>query len=590
MRPWPVLLVCLACNGPAETEDTVVDTETGTETDVAVDASATITPEAGGTLTLDAFVLDVPAGAVAETVDITARWLTADELAEVSPDALTGLELGPDGLAFSAPATASMSFSLAELGMDPDSDEVLVHTWVSVTSDGAVDDTLSFPPTDDPDALPTMALSYDEDEGAVHGSVAHFSKLIVRKAYDVDGLKVQAGYLPKSVQAHVGEVWWPHASVKNLATDGFVLPLLSLTVATKSIAGDFSISARDGSTWTTGEDVYVDTRTPTVAPGARGGWGAFQVGCTQQGTGSFTRDVSFWTDEEGVTSDADPGRIRFRIPITCAEAGTRPNRCSPTLPKADSVARLSPKLNLSVHDCNDLARVFFPKLVKHSTNNTQPDKAPAGDHTQVHAKTASIAPLTAEEIVAAFDADAGAFPCGQGTEGLTVCPDVVPPAVADATLPPAGDFVRSVIVLDADVPTTDGANFLEYAFVFDADGDGTDNWVGFPDYPNDFFIGADRWYVAKYHPTSGWSLAVSHAHGTTITPVSSTARVVVVENVVLLLAPTSEFAVSDPAFRVTAFRHTGDYGINPPYDWNGHIVPPVADGLAPFPLPIPPLP
>ena len=54
------------------------------------------------------------------------------------------------------------------------------------------------------------------------------------------------------------------------------------------------------------------------------------------------------------------------------------------------------------------------------------------------------------------------------------------------------------------------------------------------------------------------------------------------DNVILLVAPASEFGVSNPMYRVTAFSHTGDFGANPPHDWSGDQHPRVTEGLAPF--------
>jgi hypothetical protein len=63
----------------------------------------------------------------------------------------------------------------------------------------------------------------------------------------------------------------------------------------------------------------------------------------------------------------------------------------------------------------------------------------------------------------------------------------------------------------------------------------------------------------------------------------SAARVTINGNVIALVVPASEFTAPKPSFRITAFRHTGDYGLNPPYNWDGSIWPNVATGLAAFP-------
>ncbi len=63
----------------------------------------------------------------------------------------------------------------------------------------------------------------------------------------------------------------------------------------------------------------------------------------------------------------------------------------------------------------------------------------------------------------------------------------------------------------------------------------------------------------------------------------TTARIIIFENTMVLVVPASEFAVAKPDYRITAFRHTGDYGMSPPHDFDGSIWPSVADGLQSFP-------
>lgn len=104
-----------------------------------------------------------------------------------------------------------------------------------------------------------------------------------------------------------------------------------------------------------------------------------------------------------------------------------------------------------------------------------------------------------------------------------------------------------------------------------------------PRFPNDFFQGSDRWYEAKYAPGAGWTLTASDVRSNKPVAVSSAARVVIKDNVMVLVVPTSEFKVPKPKYRVTVFRHTGDFGINPPHNYGGSIWPAVADGLSAYP-------
>ena len=47
----------------------------------------------------------------------------------------------------------------------------------------------------------------------------------------------------------------------------------------------------------------------------------------------------------------------------------------------------------------------------------------------------------------------------------------------------------------------------------------------------------------------------------------------------MLAVPASELEAEFPPFRITDFRHTGDWGMSDPYDWDGCVYPTVADGL-----------
>jgi hypothetical protein len=166
------------------------------------------------------------------------------------------------------------------------------------------------------------------------------------------------------------------------------------------------------------------------------------------------------------------------------------------------------------------------------------------------------------------------FPCGTGKRALTVCPPSPTPL-------PAGDFHVFAAALDAPVPLADPTNRYQYAFVFDEDGITTNNYQPSPAYPSDFFKDTDRWYEATYAPGTGWSLKASNAKNSNVTPASTNARIIVSANAIVLVVPKAEFSAPHPAYRITTFRHTGDYGTNPPHNWEGDLEPPVARGLTP---------
>ncbi|MEM8606105.1 MAG: hypothetical protein AAGF92_03320, partial [Myxococcota bacterium] len=125
------------------------------------------------------------------------------------------------------------------------------------------------------------------------------------------------------------------------------------------------------------------------------------------------------------------------------------------------------------------------------------------------------------------------YPCGVGEEALTLCQNPSPI--------PDGDYIVVFNVLADDVVLEDPTNFWVYGFVFDADGNPANNFQPLPEFPNDFFQDTDRWYQAQYAPGAGWSLRVTDA---TIDPggsIPSQARLIIVDNTLVLVVPRSEF-------------------------------------------------
>ena len=49
-------------------------------------------------------------------------------------------------------------------------------------------------------------------------------------------------------------------------------------------------------------------------------------------------------------------------------------------------------------------------------------------------------------------------------------------------------------------------------------------------------------------------------------------------NTLMLFVPRSEFLADTIGYRMTAYRHPGDWGLTSG-DWDGDVLPPVADGL-----------
>lgn len=265
---------------------------------------------------------------------------------------------------------------------------------------------------------------------------------------------------------------------------------------------------------------------------------------------------------------------------TCADSGT-------TIPDGDAGTEAGPvddggasTVPPDVQELADrlgvppavLADRFQPVAISQVVHSSAsvPPKAVAGDHTTITGFFAGLLTLDPTTIAAL---SCGA---GPGAGRFTVCPPGSP------ALPPGAAFAI-IFSLGGPVPFTDTGNLYQYGFVFDANGVTMDNYTPSAQYPNDFFGGTDFWLEADRTAAGVWSLNGTNATGGTQTAATTSARIFIAGSAIGLVVPTSEMSVTNPSFRGTAFRHTGDYGMNPPYDWDGSLYPAVADGLQPFP-------
>jgi hypothetical protein len=152
------------------------------------------------------------------------------------------------------------------------------------------------------------------------------------------------------------------------------------------------------------------------------------------------------------------------------------------------------------------------------------------------------------------------FPCGEGSYGLTMCPE---DAVQET-----GSYYLVAAEFSDDVPYADVLYYYQIGFVFDSDGDPSNNYQPAPSWPADFFKDTDRWYVAEYAPGSGWTMSVSNAGS--YAPAASGARIIINGTAVVLVLPASEIPSSQASFRITAFRHDGSYGMSGGF-WNADL-------------------
>jgi hypothetical protein len=164
------------------------------------------------------------------------------------------------------------------------------------------------------------------------------------------------------------------------------------------------------------------------------------------------------------------------------------------------------------------------------------------------------------------------FPCGEGVAAFTVCPDLMASS-------PGGEHVVAYAIFDEEIPLAHPERIYQYGFVFDADADAGNNYVPLDAYPKDFFADTDRWYALAYAPGTGWQLQVTNARDGQILGVPSAARAMIRGNTIMLVVPAVEFEVETPPYRATAFWHLGDYGFNPPFNWNADVQPPVGEPL-----------
>jgi hypothetical protein len=189
-----------------------------------------------------------------------------------------------------------------------------------------------------------------------------------------------------------------------------------------------------------------------------------------------------------------------------------------------------------------------------------------GDHTEFHGVYAYVGVLDE----AALESVDGLYPCGPGVNARTLCES------SQDTLP-SGEYILIGHVLQGDVPPEDPSQYYQYGFVFDSDGDPTNNFVAAAPFTGDFFQGTDRWYAVAYAPGSGWALSVLGVDGVTAQPVASAARVVVTGNTMTLVVPKDELPADPLGYRVTVHCHQGDFG---------ESLPATADTEAPIDQPL----
>jgi len=515
-------------------------------------ASAMITPDQGGTLrSADGrLTIAFPAGAVASSTMVSVRALAASE---VSPNAVpsgVGYELKPDGLMFPPTAMPTETFTLS-----------LTEAW------GAAGPPPKLPLTGLP-PLPSLAL-YAQN---VAGMSEQFPGSIVKLGSDDQTLTITAS-TPHFSEHHVES---PPAQI-TFVPDYFKLPvgtsaegIIGFFPATAPILAGPPLIFLPAVDQTPAEFVkgtVMDAmigrslHDPIMLPDQSSvPLGSVRVSCKKAGF-----------EEMFIVAAANKENVYRGVRVLCEDPAP-PAGCS------DSTLGdwLKENALLGGSGANEqFCPVATPFTGVPTHSNGMPQVNP-NDFTA----SGGYGGYVNFKLMGQPTFVDPAYPCGQGQLGFTVCPPG-----ASTTMYPDGPMIVVANVLSGPIPIADPANHYQFGFVFDQDGIASNNYVPSGQFPSDFFKDSDLWYEADYAPGAGWTLKVTDARNNMLKQVPSNARIILQSNAVVLAVPANELAVKRPSYRVTTFRHKGDYGIPPPYDWNGSIQPPVSMGLQAFPLP-----
>jgi hypothetical protein len=323
-----------------------------------------------------------------------------------------------------------------------------------------------------------------------------------------------------------------------------------------------ALAAYDACLKSQGQSASACAFDPTVADASPLASGAICVGCLPSAVMNCCGDGKVQGGEE-----CDPGAAVD----ACSEPKTCDAQCQcqgSGVSVPPSVYSLADRFGVVAATLESRYQPLDIKQLVHSSASVPP-KAVAGDHTTITGLFAGTVTLDQATI------DGFSCGAGPGPGDFTVCPS------GGLALPPG----VTLVIIDAlagPMPLTGTGDLYQYGFVFDANGVVADNYTPSPQYPNDFFGGTDLWIEANRTAAGAWSAKATNAAGGSITAATTSAHVFISGSAIGALVPASELSVALPSFRVTAFRHSGDYGMNPPHDYDGSVHPAVADGLAPF--------
>jgi len=168
------------------------------------------------------------------------------------------------------------------------------------------------------------------------------------------------------------------------------------------------------------------------------------------------------------------------------------------------------------------------------------------------------------------------LPPGDGPVGRTFYASPGPP--------PPGPHVCIINQVRGEIPLNDPTHFRVFGFPLDAGRPG-DNYVPGNYYPNDWYADTDLWYELIYTPDGGWQVWVTDPQDFADVPSNAWVTIASSEtgSEVGCFIPLAELDTDTPTFRVTAFCHTGDWGMFDP--WSGDYYPLLGE-LLPVPGPV----
>jgi len=166
------------------------------------------------------------------------------------------------------------------------------------------------------------------------------------------------------------------------------------------------------------------------------------------------------------------------------------------------------------------------------------------------------------------------FRVGEGPNGTLF-------KASDLTWNP-GKYVFFHTEFEADIPINDSSKALQYAIVWDRDGDASNNWVGQGIFDQDLFVGSDKWLQLQKQVGSPAQLTMSETNGSTVNSVPSRAAAIVNGNAAVYMLPWSELGDRNlfARFRATSFWNIdGNFGQGNDDGWSSDTAPVQTDPL-----------